>query len=313
MAGAHEKYVQFPIRHPKIHKHFEDALANFWTYHELDLHRDREDYASLSDQERHFVNMVLAFFAASDGIVAENSVTRFYSDTDIPEARATYSIQSTMEAIHGYTYSILIDTYISGDEEKDRLFRAIETVPAVKKKADWAIKWMNSDAPYAERLLAFVCVEGIQFSGSFCAIYYIKSKNKMPGLCFSNELISRDEGMHTDFAITMYETNGVRLPAEHVHAMFSDAVAIEEEFITESLPCRLLGMSCDMMKEYVRFVADRLLVQLGYDKLYNARQPFGFMEAISLPRKTSFFEARVSEYRKAGAYAGGDVDIHDDF
>lgn len=316
-AELSSKYVMFPLREHGIFDLYKKQVANFWTPEEINFQQDLVDWPRLTDDERHFVKMVLAFFAASDGIVGENLACRFYTDTDLPEARAGYAFQNAMEQIHQETYSLLIDTYIRDPEERSGLFRAIETVPAVRRKADWALKWISSDAPYAKRLLAFVCVEGIQFSGSFCAIYFIKSKNKMPGLCFSNELISRDEGQHTDFAIAMYRLQGGRLPAPEVHAMFDEAVQIEDEFINDSLPCRLLGMSSELMSEYIRFVADRLLVQLGYPKLYGARQPFDFMEAISIPRKSNFFEARVSEYRRAGVGDSdphvGKVDLDDDF
>eukprot|EP00873_Tetraselmis_striata_P033799 jgi/Tetstr1/454063/TSEL_040982.t1 len=316
-AGLASKYVMFPLKDAGIYKQFENQVANFWWTTEINFQQDLVDWPTLSDDERHFIKMVLAFFAASDGIVGENIAYRFYMDTDLPEARAGYAFQNAMEQIHQVTYSLLIDTYIRDPEEKDFLFKAVETVPAVRRKAEWAMKWIGSDLPYAKRLLAFVCVEGIQFSGSFCAIYYIKSKGKMPGLCFSNELISRDEGMHTDFSISMYRLAGQRLGQDEVHAMFRESVDIEDEFINESLPCRLLGMSPEMMSEYIRFVADRLLVQLGYDRLYHASQPFDFMESISIPRKTSFFEARVSEYRRAGVGEANanltTVDLDDDF
>lgn len=317
-ASPPSKYVMFPLRQPHIFDKFQNQVANFWWTNEISFQQDLLDWPALSEDERHFIKMVLAFFAASDGIVGENLASRFYMDTDLPEARAGYAFQNAMEQIHQVTYSLLIDTYIRDPAEKEHLFHAVENVPAVRKKADWAMKWIRSDLPYAKRLLAFVCVEGIQFSGSFCAIYYIKSKGKMPGLCFSNELISRDEGQHTDFGIAMYKLTGEPLPQAEVHDMFRESVDIEDEFINESLPCRLLGMSADMMSDYIRFVADRLLVQLGYDKLYDARQPFDFMENISIPRKTSFFEARVSEYRKAGvgdasSGLGATVDLDDDF
>lgn len=311
------KYVMFPLKHEEIYRHYENQVANFWTPQEISFQQDLVDWPTLSQGEQHFIKSVLAFFAASDGIVGENLACRFYMDTDIPEARAAYAFQNAMEQCHQITYSLLIDTYISNPDEKDELFRAVETMPSVRRKAEWAIRWIDSPLPYSMRLLAFICVEGIQFSGSFCAIYYIKSKGKMPGLCFSNELISRDEGQHTDFGVAMYKLQKDRIPEEEVHKMFGEAVDIEDEFITKSLPCRLLGMSCEAMSEYVRFVADRLLVQLGYAKLFGANQPFDFMESISIPRKTSFFEGRVSEYRKAdvGDAAPGihSINIHDDF
>ncbi|AUF82615.1 ribonucleoside-diphosphate reductase subunit beta [Tetraselmis virus 1] len=299
-----DRYVIFPIKYHQIYEHYQNQVANFWTPEEICFQQDLVDWPMLTEDQRYFIKMVLAFFAASDGIVGENLAMRFYNDTTIPEARAAYAFQLAMETCHSITYSLLIDTYISDNKEKDYLFNAIETIPAVKKKAEWALKWIESDLPYLNRLLAFVCVEGIQFSGSFCAIYYIKSLNKMPGLCFQNELVSRDEGSHTDFGIDMYKltiANGEkRIAEEEVHAMFKEAVDIEDEFINESLPCSLLGMSSSLMSEYIRYCADRLLIQLGYEKLYNAEQPFDFMEHISLPRKTSFFEAKVSEYRKSG-------------
>jgi ribonucleotide reductase beta subunit family protein with ferritin-like domain len=313
----------FPIKYPHIYDHYKNQVGNFWTPEEIDFQQDLKDWPTLDADTKHFIEMVLAFFAASDGIVAENLAMRFYCDTDIPEARASYAFQNAMEHCHSITYSLLIDTYISNQSRRDFLFNAIDTVPAVGKKAEWALKWIESDASYVRRLIAFVCVEGIQFSGSFCAIYFIKSKNKMPGLCFQNELVARDEGLHTDFGVDMYklavaDLGYERLPQEEVYDMFREATDIENEFITKSLPCSLIGMSSEMMSEYIHFVADRLLVQLGYDKLYNAKQPFDFMEMISLPRKTSFFEARVSEYRKSGvgetAAAGiKNIDLNDNF
>nr|WRJ69600.1 ribonucleoside-diphosphate reductase subunit beta [Oceanusvirus sp.] len=319
---AASKYVMFPIKYPHIYAHYQNQVGNFWTPEEIDFQQDLKDWPTLDGDTKHFIEMVLAFFAASDGIVAENLAMRFYCDTDIPEARASYAFQNAMEQCHSITYSLLIDTYISDPSRRNFLFNAIETVPAVGKKAQWAMKWIGSDASYIKRLIAFVCVEGIQFSGSFCAIYFIKSKNKMPGLCFQNELVARDEGLHTDFGVDMYklavaDLGHERLTKEEVYEMFQEAVDIEDEFITKSLPCSLIGMSPDAMSEYIRFVADRLLVQLGYEKLYNAKQPFDFMEMISLPRKTSFFEARVSEYRKSGVGENSagikNINLEDDF
>ena len=312
------KYVMFPVRHQAIYDMYKKMVANFWTVEEVDFQQDLRDWETLTDNQRYFIKQVLAFFAASDGIVAENLAYRFYNDTEIPEARAAYAFQNAIEQIHQEMYSLTIDTLVSDPVEKEALFGAIETNASVGKKAAWAMKWISSDASYAKRLLGFICVEGIQFSGSFCAIYYIKSLKKMPGLCFSNELISRDEGMHTDMGVLMYRNmSGERLDQANVHEMFRDAVDVEDHFINTSLPCKLLGMSSEMMSEYIRFVADRLLLQLGYDKLYNASQPFDFMEHISIPRKTSFFEARVSEYRKAGVGEGGcaiqDINTDADF
>ena len=280
---------------------YKKAEASFWTVEEVDLSKDTKDWEALTDKERYFVSHVLAFFAASDGIVNENLAMNLCNNVQWPEARCFYGFQITMENIHSEMYSLLIDTYIKDTQEKDRLFRAIETVPCVKKKADWAVSWMQSeDATFASRLMAFACVEGIFFSGSFCAIYWLKERGVMPGLTTSNEFISRDEGMHTDFACLLYSKLHHKLSEDDAHKMVREVVGIETEFVTDALPCRLIGMNADLMRLYIQFVADRLLVQLGYSKLWNVSCPFPFMERIALEGKVNFFERRVSEYSKAG-------------
>jgi ribonucleotide reductase beta subunit family protein with ferritin-like domain len=311
-----KKYVTFPIEHTDLWTFYKKAVATFWVPEEIDLSKDTEEWESkLNDNERYFIKNVLAFFAASDGIVMENLAQRFMGDTDLAEARAFYSYQIFIEQIHSETYSLLIDTYIKDPVEKDKLFNAIETIPAITKKADWALKWIeNEDASFAVRLIAFAVIEGIFFSGSFCSIYWLKKRGLMPGLTFSNELISRDEGMHTDFAVMLSLKEKDRPTQTLVHDIFRDAVTIEKNFITKSLPCNLLGMNSDMMSEYIEFVANRLLVQLGYEKLYNAKNPFDFMELISLRPKANFFEVRVGEYVKNGVgKEDEDFEIGDDF
>lgn len=261
------------------------------------------DWTKLSDDEKHFIKTVLAFFAASDGIVLENLATNFITEVQLPEARAFYGFQMAMENIHSETYSMLIDAYITDNSEKSMLFNAIEHFPAVAKKADWALRWMHSEAPFAQRLLAYAAIEGIFFSGSFCSIFWLKKRSLMPGLTFSNELISRDEGLHTDFACLLYSYVANKLDQETVHDIIADAIRIEKEFITEALPVELIGMNSRLMSQYLEFVADRLLVTLGYDKLYRTTNPFEWMEMISVQGKTNFFERRVSEYQKSGIMA----------
>ncbi|ALD22859.1 ribonucleoside-diphosphate reductase [Hymenobacter sp. DG25A] len=279
---------------------YKKAEASFWTAEEIDLSQDQKDWEALNDGERHFISHVLAFFAASDGIVNENLAVNFMQEVQMPEARCFYGFQIMMENIHSETYSLLIDTYIKDPKEKDRLFNALETVPCVKKKGEWALKWINSE-DFAERIIAFAAVEGIFFSGSFCSIFWLKKRGLMPGLTFSNELISRDEGLHCDFACLLYEKYLVnKLPEARVHAIIRDAVQIEQEFVTDALPVNLIGMNAKAMSQYIEFVADRLLQSLGYSKIYNATNPFDFMEMISLQGKTNFFEKRVAEYQKAG-------------
>jgi len=296
-----QRFVLFPLTFPDIWKMYKQHEASFWTAEEIDLSSDKQDWEGLTDGARHFIKHVLAFFAASDGIVLENLCKRFMNDVQVPEARCFYGFQAMIENIHSETYSLLIDTYIQDEKEKDRLFRATETLPCVAKKADWCLKWIGSEASFAERLVAFAAVEGIFFSGSFCAIYWIKKQGKMPGLTFSNELISRDEGLHTDFACLLYKhLEHCRLPEEVVAQIITSAVEIEQEFICDAIPVRLIGMNSELMCKYIKFVADRLLYALGHNKIYGEKNPFEFMEMISLQGKTNFFEKRVGEYAKAG-------------
>lgn len=301
---TNDRFVLFPIQYDKIWEMYKQAEASFWTAEEIDLAPDLTDWEKkLNDDERHFISHVLAFFAASDGIVNENLVMNFMQDVSIPEARCFYGFQIAIENIHAETYSLLIDTYIKDNKEKDYLFNAIETVPAVAKKAEWALKWIENAPSFAHRLIAFAAVEGIFFSGSFCSIFWLKKRGLMPGLCFSNELISRDEGMHTDFACLLYSMLQNKPPKEDVIEIITGAVVFEEEFVSDALPVSLIGMNAEMMKEYIRFVADRLLVSLGCEKVYNANNPFPWMEMISIQGKTNFFEKRVAEYQKAGVTA----------
>lgn len=295
-----KRFVLFPIRHKEVWDMYKKAEASFWTAEEIDLSHDQTDWEKLNDNERHFISHVLAFFAASDGIVNENLAVRFSNEVQIPEARCFYGFQIAMENIHSETYSLLIDTYIKDPVQKDKLFNAFETVPAVKKKADWALKWINNTSSFAERLVAFAAVEGIFFSGSFCSIFWLKKRGLMPGLTFSNELISRDEGLHCDFACLLYSMLENKLSQDTIHKIIGDAVTIEKEFICEALPVNLIGMNSEMMSQYIEFVADRSLQSLGYDKMYNTKNPFDWMELISLQGKTNFFEKRVAEYQKAG-------------
>lgn len=295
-----DRFVLFPIKHTEMWDMYKKAEASFWTTEEIDLSSDLQDWNNeLNADERHFVKHVLAFFAASDGIVNENLAVNFMREVQYPEARCFYGFQIMMENIHAETYSLLLDTYIRDGQEKDRLFNAIETLDCVKKKADWALRWIENGS-FAERLVAFAAVEGIFFSGSFCAIFWLKKRGLMPGLSFSNELISRDEGMHTDFACLLYSQLKHPLAPERVRSIIQDAVAIEQNFVTEALPVRLIGMNAELMKQYIEFVADRLLVSLGLDRIYNVTNPFDFMDLISLQGKTNFFEKRVSDYQKSG-------------
>jgi len=296
------RFVILPIQYDDIWAMYKKAQASFWTAEEVDLEKDLRDWnEKLKDDERYFISHVLAFFAASDGIVNENLVERFMQEIQIPEARCFYGFQIMMENIHSEMYSLLIDTYIKDRRERERLFNAIETFPAIKKKAQWALRWINSNrATYAERVIAFASVEGIFFSGSFAAIFWLKKRGLMPGLSFSNELISRDEGLHTDFACLMYKHLVNKPDKERVYEIVKDAVDIECEFLTEALPVRLIGMNSDLMVEYIKFVADRLLIELDCEKLYNTTNPFDFMENISLEGKTNFFEKKVGEYQKGG-------------
>jgi len=299
-----ERFVLFPIQHDKIWEMYKQAEASFWTAEEIDLAPDMKDWEGLNPDERHFISHVLAFFAASDGIVNENLVINFMQDVTIPEARCFYGFQIAIENIHAETYSLLIDTYIKDESEKTKMFHAIDTIPCVKKKADWALRWIDEAPSFAHRLIAFAAVEGIFFSGSFCSIFWLKKRGLMPGLSFSNELISRDEGLHCDFACLIYSMLQNKLSKKEVESIITDAVEYEKEFVSDALPVSLIGMNAEMMCQYIEFVADRLLVALGYDKVYNATNPFPWMEMISLQGKTNFFEKRVAEYQKAGVTAG---------
>ena len=294
------RFVLFPINYQSIWKAYKDAEASFWTAEEIDLTQDLSDWSKLKDGERHFISYVLAFFAASDGIVGENLAMRFYNDIGIPEARAFYGFQLMMEAIHAETYSLLIDTYIKDQQEKDNLFNAVTTVPIIAKKADWAMKWIDSSASFEERLVAFAAVEGVFFSSSFCAIYWLKKRGLMPGLSFSNELISRDEGMHTEFACLLHSLSDSKISEATAKQIITEAVELECEFATQAIPVELIGMNNNLMSQYIKFVADRLLVSLGYSKVYNVTNPFDFMEMISLQGKSNFFEKRVGDYARAG-------------
>jgi len=300
LTETRNRFVIFPIQYKTVWDMYKKAVASFWTAEELDLSKDPADWEQLSENEQTFVKHILAFFAGSDGIVNENLSARFLNEVAAPEAKAFYAFQIAMETIHSETYSLLIDTYIKDGQEKERLFNAINTIPCVKRKADWALKWItNQDDDFATRLVAFACVEGIFFSGAFCAIYWLKERGVMPGLCFSNELISRDEGLHTEFAVLLYSSLNGKLSRDRLLDIVHEAVDIEKEFILESIPCRMLGMNSDLMSTYIEFVADRLLIQLGVEPFWNARNPFDFMDRIGMSNKTNFFEARVSEYAKA--------------
>ncbi|MFN3793331.1 MAG: ribonucleoside-diphosphate reductase small subunit [Chitinophagaceae bacterium] len=294
-----DRFVILPINYPKIWEHYKRHEASFWTAEEIDLSSDLKDWVNLNSGERHFISHVLAFFAASDGIVNENLAVNFMSEVQLPEARCFYGFQIMMENIHSETYALLIDTYIKDAQEKHKLFHAIDTVPAVKKKAEWALRWIDN-GNFAERLVAFAAVEGIFFSGSFCAIFWMKKRGLMPGLTFSNELISRDEGLHCEFACLLYSMLQNKLSEKKVQDIIADAVTIEKEFITEALPVDLIGMNAKLMQQYIEFVADRLVVSLGYDKIFKAQNPFEWMNLISLQGKTNFFEKRVGDYQKAG-------------
>jgi ribonucleoside-diphosphate reductase beta chain len=303
-----DRFVILPINYPKVWEHYKRHEASFWTAEEIDLSSDLKDWALLNDGERHFISHVLAFFAASDGIVNENLAVNFMSEVQLPEARCFYGFQIMMENIHSETYALLIDTYIKDPQEKHKLFHATDTVPAIKKKAEWALRWIEN-GNFAQRLVAFAAVEGIFFSGSFCSIFWLKKRGLMPGLTFSNELISRDEGLHCEFACLLYSMLNNKLSEKEVNAIISDAVAIEKEFIAEALPVDLIGMNAKLMQQYIEFVADRWLTELGYPELFNSSNPFGFMEMISLQGKTNFFEKRVGDYQKAGVLANKQAQI----
>lgn len=296
-----ERYTLFPVKQneSELYSLYKKSVASFWTAEEIDFSKDNEDWEKLNDKEQFFIKQILAFFAGSDGIVQENLATRFQRDVESPVAKLFYSFQNAMEGIHSETYSLLIDKYVKDKDEQAVYFRAIDNFPAIRKKAEWALKWIESVDSFVHRLVAFACVEGIFFSGAFCSIYWIKKRGLLPGLTFSNELISRDEGLHTIFAVAMYHLQ-IPLKEEEVHAIIQEAVTIEKEFICASLPCSLIGMNSKLMSQYIEFVADRLAVQLGTSKIYNAQNPFDFMEMISLEGKGNFFERRISDYSKPG-------------
>jgi ribonucleotide reductase beta subunit family protein with ferritin-like domain len=308
------RFTTFPINYPDLWSLYKKAVSSFWTVEEIDLASDLKDWEKLNDDERHFIKMVLAFFAASDGIVMENIDMNFSKDTQIAEARSFYAYQAFSESIHSETYSLMIDKLVKDPEEKARLFQAIDTVPAVKRKAEWALKWMGPGAPFVQRLVAFACVEGIFFSGSFCAIFWLKKRGLMPGLSFSNELISRDEGLHQEFAVALYHNLKNKLDDNTIFQIVVEALEIESEFITEALPCRLIGMDSESMREYIMFVAQRLLSQFGVTQhSIMATNPFDWMENISLEGKTNFFEKRVGDYSKHLVSEGDGVRFDEDF
>jgi len=294
------RFVMFPIKDQEIWAMYKKQVDCFWRAEEIDLSKDLASWDTLNDNEKYFIKMIIAFFAASDGIVLENLGMRFMSEVQLAEARAFYGFQIAMENIHSEVYSLLIETYVKEKDEKQKLFQAINNFPCIKKKADWAIKWINDKrSSFATRLIAFACVEGIFFSGAFCSIYWLKKRGKMPGLCFSNELISRDEALHTEFAILLYKKLQKQLPKKKVVDIIKEAVDIEREFICEALPCKLISMNSKLMSQYIEYCADRLSVQMGYDKIYDVLCPFDFMEQISVEGKTNFFEKRVGEYALA--------------
>jgi len=305
------RFTVFPLRYPKLWELYKKAQMSNWTAEEVDLGKDMDDWNTMSKDEQHFVKYILAFFAASDGIVFENLSVNFAKEVQLSEARSFYAYQEHNEMVHGETYSLLIEKYITDRTEKDETFRAIETIPCIKKKADWALNWFDREVPFRERLVAFACVEGIFFSGSFCAIFWLKKRGLMPGLSFSNELISRDEAMHQEFAVALYELLQHKPSETAVKTIVGSAVAIEKEFIIDALPCRLIGMDAQKMSEYIEFVADRLLKQLGFQPIWNAVNPFDFMENISLDGKTNFFEKRVGDYAKFSNE--GDINFDEEF
>ena len=308
------RFTLFPIKYNDIWEANKNQQKAIWTADEIDYLADLNDWETLKPEEKTFIENILAFFAGSDGIVLENLVTKFCKEIQIPEVRSAYTFQAYMENVHSEVYSLLIDTYIKDNKRKEECFNAIETIPAIKKKADWALKWINDDKSFAERLVAFSIVEGVFFSGSFCAIFWLKSKGKMvKSLGKSNELIARDEGMHTDFAVLLYSKLINKLDKEVIYDIIKEAVNIEKEFICDSLKCKLIGMNSDLMSEYIEFVADRLLTQLGYDKYYNKSNPFGFMNSMNLDGKTNFFEQRVTEYRIEQDASMKNFVIDDDF
>jgi ribonucleoside-diphosphate reductase subunit M2 len=314
LAPDDNRFVMFPIKHNDVWEMYKKQVDCFWRAEEIDLSKDLTNWESLNGDEKHFISMILAFFAASDGIVLENLASRFMNEVQVSEARAFYGFQIAMENIHSETYSLLIETYIKDKEEKNKLFNAIEHFPCIKKKSDWAQKWIHDNrSSFATRLVAFACVEGIFFSGAFCSIFWLKKRGLMPGLTFSNELISRDEALHCEFAILLYSKLIKKVDKNRIHEIIKEAVEIETEFICEALPCRLIGMNSEMMTQYIKFVADRLCVQLGYKKIYNISNPFDWMEMISLEGKTNFFERKVGEYSLANKQSEDAFVFSEDF
>ena len=309
------RFVFFPIEYPRLYKMYKDHMAVFWTVEEIDLARDIGDWGKkLNKDEQHFIKHILAFFAASDGIVIENLGGRFIDEVQVTEAKAFYSFQMAIENIHSEMYSLLIDTFIKDNKEKDYLFNALDNIPSIKKKGDWSLRWIeDKSSNFATRLIAFACVEGIFFSGAFCSIYWLREKGIMPGLCLSNEFISRDESLHTEFAILLYDHLLNKLDDDIIYKIITEAVEIEKEFIIESIPCRLIGMNSDLMSEYIEFVADRLIVQLGLKKIYNTENPFDFMDRISIEGKSNFFEKRESNYSLAGVGGSNEGNVNLDF
>ena len=301
-----DRFVLFPIQHNDIYKMYKDLVSVRWIVEEIDMSKDKADFEALSAGEQHFIKCVLGFFAGSDGIVCENLAMNFANEVQVPEAKAFYCEQLANETVHNETYSRLVDAYFPDRCEKLKVLQAINTMPFVAKKADWALKWLSRDASFAARLMAFAIVEGVFFSGAFCAIYYFKERNMLKGLTLANEFISRDEGLHTDFACLIYRKLNDRLSSKEAYKLIREAVDIEKEFITEALPCSLIGMNAKLMKEYIEYVADRIVLQLGYKKLYDARNPFSFMERISLESKDNFFEKRVSTYASASCGKSAD-------
>lgn len=300
------RYSMFPIKYDDIYQMLKLAQSSYWLSDEINFMQDLTDIEKLTQNEKHFITHILAFFAASDGIVMENLSMRFANEVPVPEVRGFYAFQNAIEAIHSDTYSLLIDTYVKDPAEKNILFNAVDNFPAIKEKADWAIKWINdANAPFAQRLIAFAIVEGVFFSASFCAIFWLRNRGILPGLSFANQLIARDESMHTDFACLLYSKIVNRVDANVVKQMIAEAVDIEKRFITESIPCSMIGMNADLMTDYIMFIADRLLTALGYDKMYNKKNPFAFMEMSATDTKTSFFEARVAAYAKPVSFVAG--------
>ena len=314
LAPDDNRFVMFPIKHQDVWEMYKKQVDCFWRAEEIDLTKDLANWDSLNHDEKYFISMILAFFAASDGIVLENLASRFMMDVQVSEARAFYGFQIAMENVHSETYSLLIETYIKDTEEKHKLFNAIENFPCIKKKSDWAQKWIHDNrSSFATRLVAFACVEGIFFSGTFCSIYWLKKRGLMPGLTFSNELISRDEALHCEFAVLLYSKLTKKVDRAKIQELIREAVEIETEFICEALPCKLIGMNSELMTQYIKFVADRLVVQLGYKKIYGVGNPFDFMELISLEGKTNFFERKVGEYGLANKQSDNAFTFDDDF